>query len=550
MNALQEAGPRLVVLLVSSPLIGAAIVALLGRARPEAARQAALANGLLTVLFGGLLTVVFATAVEHSPSAQSVLVPWFTVAHSTPGDGSRPTMICVLSFGVDALNLGPLTWIPWLAGGAIGMKSREDTGRQSPASGTRAGASTGKLVVWLLIEAGLLAVFAAQDAVTFAFAGMVTLGLIGLNLGWWGDSDRRAAAGRFLRGQFAAQLLWWLGLVGMAVAAAWSRQELLARIPPVDFRWITLSRGLPQVVYQSMAGFQYWSAASPLLFAVLLTGAVLRTPWAPFHHGMQTWLNAVPTSSALLLIGAWPLVAGYGWLRFIAPAFGEDLAALDGLLTWWTAISAILCSRLCWTATEPRQFATAWCLSLQSLGWLGLVDGTPAGLTAGWLMLQAAGWSAAGWLLLGERAGDASFPCATAVSAVQSSQHGRALARLTQPWHTSIPASVNPRRPRAALTALLCLSPLVAIPVVGGGPESASPVEVLLLHHLWPTGLAIVGWFVTGWAAMRRIAHLAFGKSPMRAGSDLAWRDGLWLLPLAVCQIVVVAHPALWWGQP
>jgi len=520
LNALREAGPRLVVLLVCSPLIGAAIVAALGRGRPETARQAALANSLLTVLLSGLVAVAFAMVAE-SPSdtsaAFSALVPWFAVEHPTAGDGSRLALVCVLSFGVDALNLGPLTWVPWLACGALAlMSSQEATGTRSRASGTQGGVSTAELIVWLLVECGLLAVFAAQDAVTFVFAGMMTLGLIGLSLGWWGGGDRRATAGRFLRGQFAAQLLWWLGLVGMAVAAAWSRQELLARIPPVDFRWITLSRGLPQVVYQSMAGFQYWSAASPLLFAVLLTGAALRTPWAPFHHGMQTWLNAVPTTFALLLIGAWPLVAGYGWLRFIAPAFGDDLAALGGGLTWWTALSAILCSRLCWTATEPRQFATAWCLSLQSLGWLGLVDGSPAGLTAGWLMLQAAGWSAAGWLLLGERADDAG----------------------------------PQRRPRAAFAAMLCLLPLVAIPVVGGGPESASPVEVLLLHHLWPTGLAIVAWFVTGWAAMRRIAHLAFGTSAKGAGGDLTLRDGLWLLPLGVCLIVVVVHPALWWGQP
>jgi NADH:ubiquinone oxidoreductase subunit 4 (subunit M) len=338
------------------------------------------------------------------------------------------------------------------------------------------------------------------------FAGMMVMGLIGLYLGWWGRAERRVGATSFWRNQFATQVLWTVGLIGMAAAAAWSRQELLARIPAMDFRWVMLTRGLPQVVLQSQAGFQYWQAASSLLFAVLLTGILIGGPWPPFHRGLRGMIDATLAESAPLLITAWPLVAGYAWLRFLAPAFRDDLAAIDGGLMWWTAMATIVAAWRCWTVTDLREFAAAWCLSLQSLGWLGLIDGSPAGLSAGWLMLQAAGWSTAGWLLLSD--------------------------------------CFRTRGILASLIAGLCVLPLVTIPVWGG---DATPVRAVLIHHLEPTGLALVGWFITGWAAVRRVMKLTT-SSPNRSADDdsssWAW------LPLAACLTAVVLDPSWWWGQP
>lgn len=315
-NLLYATGPQWVVLLVTSPLIGAAIVAALGNARLETARQAARANGWLTTALGLVLATVFATRPSTEQDISAVL-PWFAIEHP---DG-RLILACVLSLGVDALNLGPLTWIPWLAVAAIGRNA----------------GSTTQIIVGLLLQFALLTAFAAYDAVTFLSAGMMAIGLMGLHLGWWGRGERRTAAARYWRGQFSAQVLWIVGLVGMAVAAAWSRQELVARIPPIDFRWITLARGLPQVVMQSQAGFQYWQAVSSLLFAVLLTGLLIRGPWPPFHRGLRAVLEITPATSAPLLITAWPLVGGYAWLRFVVPAFGDDLAAIDAGLAWCTS---------------------------------------------------------------------------------------------------------------------------------------------------------------------------------------------------------------------
>jgi NADH:ubiquinone oxidoreductase subunit 4 (subunit M) len=505
LSGLRDAGPQWVMLLVCSPLIGAAMVAVLGRTRGDAAQPAATANRWLTIALSLIVAAVFLTQSDGGQSLSAVL-PWLVIDQSTTNAEPRLFAVGVLSLGVDRLNLGPLMVIPWLTVIAFPRPSTQ---------------SISATTLSLLLESVLLALFAAHDAVTFLTAELLALGLIGLQIGWHGRGDRRIAASRFWRGQFTAHVLWCLGLIGLACAAAWSRQELLARIPPIDFRWLTLARGLPQVVSQSIAGFHYWHAASPLLFAMFITGGLLRGPWPPFHRGLRSLCDAVPRDAMPLVLGGWPLIAGYAWLRFIEPAFGDHTAAISRGLAWWTATAAVVAAGWCWFSPSLRQFTAAWWLGLQSLGWMGLVVGSPVGQTAGWLMLQAAAWSAIGWSIIAE-----------------------------------VDSGAAPhRRPWSALLAAIGVVPIFTIPIWGGDPEYASPIRTLLVLQLEPTALAVVAWFLIGWAAVRRIVglllrHRRSVDSSAEGSPDMTVQEFCGALPLMGCVIVVIAIPSIWWGSP
>lgn len=520
LDALHEAAPRLVVLLVLSPAIGAAIAAFVGRGNREAARHAAIVNSGLTATISLILAVAFHTA-DHDPQAIQptfvAAIPWLHIERGPLTDAAtglpHGALRGVLSFGVDRLSIGPLTWLPWLLVAAL-------IGLKLPAT-----APTRQFSLLLWLESGLLATFAAQDAITFclvlALAILVAWGLIA----GCGEAERRQIAGGFARVQASALMWSGLGLAGLGISAAWCRQEFFTQIPPIDLRWPILVGLLPDVVRQSVSALRVWDGAESLLFLMTLLGLILRGPFAPLHTSVTLAVRSAPPLTGLLLIAAWPIVTGSLWLRIVVPVFPLSLLATSGWLTLWAAATVLAGGIACWRTTSPQVFAARWTFALQGLAWMALIASGPEGQRAGWLLLQAAGLGGALWLCLAE-------------GISQRAERG-AFRR----W------------PRWTLLALAALTPLVALPAVTFGPHDVQTTGLLLLEHPLAFAIGATGWFATSWAALRRLWRLCRQADPTipwetSASADLTASETIPWLTCAAAVIVAVGWPVLWRGWP
>jgi NADH:ubiquinone oxidoreductase subunit 4 (subunit M) len=521
LDVLHDAAPRLVVLLVLSPALGAWLTAWAGRHGMPAARHAALVNSGLTAALGLLVAIAFHTLPSGPnlpPPAFSATIPWFQLAprpavSPTVTEPPPPAMSVALSFGVDRLNVGPLTWLPWLMLGAL--FTIESPPRMLP-------------VLWLLLETTLLATFAAADAVTFGLSlGLTTATAWGL-IGGWGEADRRRVAGGFARVQLSALVWWTLSLFGMAVSAAWCRQEYFTHLPAIDFRWPTLTRLLPDVVQQSAAALWIWDTATPLLFTLAVLGTVLRGPFVPLHTPLLAAVRSSLPATAVVLLATWPVLTCYPWMSCFGPSFAHSISAASPWMTLWASATVLSSAVLGWRTPDLRTFAVMWTLSLQALAWLAILATGPTGQTAGWRLMQAAALGGAAWMLFAEG------------------------ATRRQPTGTLR------RWPRWTTAMLLLLGPLVLLPALAFGPGDPQTTGVLLLIYPVAAAGGALGWFLMSWAALRRLLRLlrSTTTTPTETETpDLTWPEMCLLAILAAGLLTAACGPELlspepWRGQP
>src|SRR5439155_1741257 len=124
----------------------------------------------------------------------------------------------------------------------------------------------------LLLETGLLGVFAARDIILFYIFFEFTLIPLFFLIGVWGSEERRYAANKFFLYTLAGSLLTFLGLLAIVV---WVYSH--------DGRVMTFS--IPELT-ASLAQHRMPLALQVWIFAALFAGFAIKVPLFPLH----TWL--------------------------------------------------------------------------------------------------------------------------------------------------------------------------------------------------------------------------------------------------------------------
>jgi NADH-quinone oxidoreductase subunit M len=378
---------HLLLLLVLSPLLGTVLAVMLRRQPASVVRGAVLTSSFGTALIATGLHVWFRVEAEGFHAA----VPWFSLPRATtptgPFDGV-PWLEVVLSLGLDEWNAGLLLWIPWLAWSALLVTVAPE---QHPVP------FYGLFGVWV---ACLLGACAAADAITFCLcdAGALWLGY-SLAAGW-GGAERRSAAARFWRYQFAGQLAWWIGLTALGVVATWCRYDVLPALPTLRWTWPVLTERLPMAVVQSWGAAQYWESVATGLFLLLTVGAALRTPLPPWHGWLPGYLSAAPAAVGVLTLAAWCPLGVVLWLRLATPVFPQTLAGFGFALTAFAAVAAVYAGVLAVAAADLRRLSAYALMSLQAIAWLSVGTATTTGVHGALALGQAAGIGSAAWLML------------------------------------------------------------------------------------------------------------------------------------------------------
>ncbi|MEM1115898.1 MAG: NADH-quinone oxidoreductase subunit M [Bacteroidota bacterium] len=268
-------------LVIFLPALGA--LGLLALPSVNAIRWTSLAVTTLTFVLSLGLWVGFDAAVSTATAPQmATRATWF---------GSVDITYFV---GIDGLNL-LLILLTTLLGPIIVLSSWTYIGK----------AHKGYYALMLLLETGVLGVFAAFDVFLFYIFFELTLIPMVFIIGIWGGEDRVYAAVKFVLYTLVGSLLMLVGVLWLGFAAG------AALDVPGGFTtdWYKLVQfGVP-------LGAQWW------LFLLFGLAFAIKVPLFPFHTWLPDAHTQAPTGGSVILAGVLLKMGTYGLLRFVIPFF-------------------------------------------------------------------------------------------------------------------------------------------------------------------------------------------------------------------------------------
>jgi NADH-quinone oxidoreductase subunit M len=288
-----DPGFPLLTALILMPAIGAAVVGLIPRTRPEAHRLVALVTALAT----GFLTIFLAVQFEVSDDGFQ-----FVAERSWISDLGISWKV-----GVDGISL----WLVVLTGvlfpiAIAGPKVKRDV--------------KAYLGWMLLLEAGCLGTFLALDLFLFFVFFEIVLVPMYFLIGGWGYENRVYAALKFFLFTLAGSALM---LVGMLALVFLNQRET----GDLTFDLVTLAEG-PGVA----------EATARWLFLAFTLAFAVKVPLFPLHTWLPDAHTEAPTAGSVILAGVLLKMGTYGMLRFGLYLFPE--AAVD-LAPWLLTLAVI-----------------------------------------------------------------------------------------------------------------------------------------------------------------------------------------------------------------
>lgn len=235
----------------------------------------------------------------------------------------------------------------------------------------------------LLLETGMLGVFAARDIVLFYVFFEFTLIPLFFLIGIWGSEERRYAAVKFFLFTLAGSVLTFLGLLaivlwdfnhGPAHAMTFSIPELTARLTaaPID----------PHV--------QAW------IFAALFAGFAIKVPLFPLHTWLPLAHVQAPTAGSVLLAGVLLKVGTYGFVRFSLTLLPDASAAHMPLVLGLSTAGIVYGALVALAQSDIKRLIAYSSVSHLGFCMLGLFAFNPLGLAGGTLQMINHGLSTGG----------------------------------------------------------------------------------------------------------------------------------------------------------
>lgn len=226
--------------------------------------------------------------------------------------GLRESLGVSLHLGLNgiALPLFVLAGVVGLAAGLFALQSKAE----------RPALYWGLLLV---MQAGLMGVFASIDVFFFYFFHELALIPTFIMVGIWGGRDRSYAAMKLTIYLTAGAMLSLIGLIALYVKASSAASE------PASFDIITLRQMISDGVING--------TDQSTIFGLLLVGFGILVSLFPFHTWAPLGYGAAPSSAAMLHAGVLKKFGLYGLVQIAGPLLPAGLAHWAG----WLALLAV-----------------------------------------------------------------------------------------------------------------------------------------------------------------------------------------------------------------
>ena len=176
------------------------------------------------------------------------------------------------------------------------------------------------MILFLLLETGMLGVFMALDLLLFFVFWEVGLVPMYFLISQWGGQNRNYAALKFILYTMAGSLGLLLAIQMMGVIAGTYDISGLMSIWPYISEDMPSLFGLPVATVKTIA---FW--AFVVAFAI-------KVPIWPFHTWLPDAHTEAPTAGSMLLAGVLLKLGAFGFLRLVLPLFPEESLQFAGAL--------------------------------------------------------------------------------------------------------------------------------------------------------------------------------------------------------------------------
>jgi len=464
-------------ILIALPLAGSALVLALDERR---ARAVALGAALLTFLATLAPLFLFRAGepgfqfVEFHPWVGALGIAWH--------------------LGVDGLSLFLLPLTGFLSLAAV-LVSWESVGQKVKAY----------FVSFLVLEAGMLGVFVALDAILFYVFWEAMLIPMFLIIGIWGSENRRYAALKFILYTVAGSLFLLVGFIVMAFLV-----QSQGGAPSFDItRWMDL---------RVPASHQLW------LFAFFFVAFAVKVPLFPLHTWLPDAHVEAPTAGSVLLAGVLLKMGVYGILRFCFPLFPEATAFFTPAVMTLGLVGVVYGALVAFAQKDLKKLVAYSSVSHMGLIVVGVFCLNLAGLKGGIVQMLNHGLSTGALFIL--------------VGALYERKKTRDLDRL---------GGLAGRTPVLATFFVITMLSSVGLPGLNGFVG-----EFLLLlgsfRYAWWLGALAATSVVLGalyllWMTQRVLFET--DRSPERTGfGDFSLREKIIMTPIVLVMFFIGLFPA------
>lgn len=341
---------NLLVISIFLPLFGAGAIWALAPGGKETARMVALVTSVVTLLASIAVVAQFDPA-----TGDSYAVDWSWLA---VGDNALDVRF---SLGLDGLSvwLYALSALLMITAVLVSWEAIDD---RTPSF----------YILLMLLETGMLGVFAARDIMLFYVFFEFTLIPLFFLIGIWGHEERRYAAIKFFIYTLAGSVLTFLGLITIVV---WGYLQS----GTMTFSIAALTDILSEHPMSSQMQL--------LIFIALFAGFAVKVPLFPLHTWLPLAHVQAPTAGSVILAGVLLKIGTYGFVRFSLPML-PDATALCMPWVLWLSVAGIIYGALVALAQSDMKRLIAYS-SVSHLGFcmLGLFALNDLGMQGGVLQM-------------------------------------------------------------------------------------------------------------------------------------------------------------------
>jgi NADH-quinone oxidoreductase subunit M len=354
----------LLILTVLLPLAGAALIWVLSAFDAAGARGTALVTSLATLALAMYLMAEFPIGATA-----------FGVSDFVWLGGDEAAVNIHFSLGLDGLGLWLFGLSAVLTVTSVLVSWRAITDRAATFYG-----------LLLMLETGMLGVFAARDIILFYIFFEFTLLPLFFLIGIWGSEERRYAAVKFFLFTLAGSLLTFLSLLAIVLWHRYETGNLTFLIPE-------LTAGLREHPVPNDYNHIYLQL---LIFLGLFAGFAIKVPLFPLHTWLPLAHTQAPTAGSVILAAILLKIGTYGFLRFSLPMLPEASAQCMPWILWLSVAGILYGALVALAQTDIKRLIAYSSVSHLGFCMLGIFVFNPLGLQGGALQMINHGLSTGG----------------------------------------------------------------------------------------------------------------------------------------------------------
>ncbi len=354
------------------------------------------------------------------------------------------------------------------------------------------------MAAFLLMEALMIGVFAAQDLLLFYIffeGGLIPMYLI---IGIWGGAEKIKAAYKFFLYTLAGSVLMLVAMLVMIGIAGTSH------IPDL-------------MAYDFAPGLQWW------LWLAFFASFAVKMPMWPVHTWLPDAHVQAPTAGSVILAGVLLKMGGYGFVRFSLPMFPEASADFMPLVFVLSGIAVVVTSLIALVQNDMKKLIAYSSVAHMAFVTFGLFAFNRQGIEGGLMVMLGHG------LVSG-----ALFLC---VGVVYDRLHTREIDRY---------GGLSDNMPKFALLFMLFTMASVGLPGLSNFVGEFLSLMGTYAVSTWAGIVATTGIILGAAYALYLYWRICFGtqRNPDAAAmKDLGARE-LWLLvPIALATIWMGVYP-------